>query len=79
MFKVERRGRPYRLDSRVVEHARVDIVGLALNLICPAAIVPYGANDGTNVAARHVDRLAIVKRLDSGQEICVLLEKVGKL
>lgn len=69
----------YRLRPGVVEHVRVNIVGLALDLVCPTTIVPYAANDGTNIATSHVDRLAVVERLDSGQKVCVLLEQVGEL
>lgn len=64
----------YRLLPGVVEHARIDIMGLALDLVGPAAVVPYGTYDGTEVTSGHVDGLAVVKGLDSGQKICVLLE-----
>lgn len=52
---------------------------LALDLIGPTTIVPYGTNDGTKITTGHVDGLAIVEGLDGGQEICVLLQKVGQL
>lgn len=72
-------GRTYRLRPRVVEHVGVNIVGLALNLVCPTSIVPYAANDGTDITTGHIDGLAVVERLDSGKQVCVLLEQIGKL
>lgn len=72
-------GRAYRLRPGVVEHVGVNIVGLALNLVCPTTIVPYAANDGTDITTGHVDGLAIVERLDSSQQVCVLLEQIGQL
>lgn len=62
-----------------MEHARVDIVGLALDLVGPSTVVPNAANDGAHVSTCHVDGLAIVKRLNSSKEVQVLLHDVGKL
>lgn len=52
---------------------------LSLNLVCPATIVPYAADDGTYVTTGIGDGLAVVKRLDSGEELSVLLEEIGQL
>ena len=68
-----------RLLSGVVERVGGDIDGLALNLIGPTAVVADGANDGANIATGHGDGLAIVERLNSGEEVEVLLDQVGEL
>lgn len=52
---------------------------LALNLVCPATIVPQAASGGANVALGHGDGLSIVERLDRSEEVDVLLEQVGQL
>jgi hypothetical protein len=62
-----------------VEHVWVDIDRLALDLVGPAAVVPDAANDGADVAAGHGDGLAVVERLDGGQEVRVLLAQIGEL
>jgi hypothetical protein len=62
-----------------VEHVRVDINRLALDLVGPAAVVPDAADDSTDVAAGHGDGLAIVERLDGRQEVGVLLAQLGQL
>ena len=69
----------YRLLPRVVKHVGRDINRLALNLVGPAAVVAYAADDGADVAARHADGLAIVERLDRGEQVGVLLAELGEL
>lgn len=68
-----------RLLPGVVEGIGGDIDGLALNLVGPTAVVADGANDSANIAAGHGDGLAIVERLNGGEEVEVLLDQVGKL
>lgn len=62
-----------------MEHIRGDVDGLALDLVGPAAVVPQAAGDGADVALGHGKRLAIVERLDGGEHVQVLLDKVGEL
>lgn len=62
-----------------MEHVRVDIVRLALNLVCPTSIVSDAANHSANVTLGHCDGLAVVERLDSRQQICILLQEIGEL
>lgn len=62
-----------------MEHVRVNIVGFALDLVCPTTVVSYGPDDVTDVNTGHVDGLAIVERLNSSQQICVLLKQIGEL
>lgn len=69
----------YGFLPRVVEHFWVDVVGLALDLVCPTTIVSYGANNSTKVATSHVNGLAVIERLDGCQKVCVLLKQVGQL
>lgn len=68
-----------RLLPGVVEGVGGNIDGLALDLIGPTAVVADGANNGANIATGHGDGLAIVERLNSGEEIEVLLDQVGEL
>lgn len=62
-----------------MEHVGGDIDGLALDLIGPTTIVAEAANNGTDVAAGVGDGLAVVERLNSGEELEVLLGEVGEL
>ena len=62
-----------------MEHVRVDVDRLALDLVGPAAVVPDAADHGTDVAAGHGDGLAIVERLGGSQEVVVLLAELGQL
>jgi hypothetical protein len=62
-----------------VEHVRGNINCLALDLVCPTAVVPYAANNGTDVAAGHANGLAVVERFDSCEEFLVLLGDLGEL
>lgn len=56
-----------------------DVERLALDLVGPPAVVPDAADDGADVAPRHVDGLAIVERLDGGELLRVGLDEVGEL
>lgn len=69
----------YRLLPCVVEHVRRNINGLALDLVGPAAIVSYAADNRADVSAGHIDGLSVVQRLDGSQQIHVLLGQVGQL
>lgn len=62
-----------------MEHVRSNIESLALNLVRPPSVVSYAADDGPNVASCHGNGLAIVERLDSSQQVQVLLRQVRKL
>jgi hypothetical protein len=61
-----------------VKHVRGNINGLASDLVGPAAVVTNAADDTANISTGHCDRLAIVHRLDSGEEVQVLLDEIGK-
>lgn len=62
-----------------MEHVRSNVNGLALHLVRPSAVVPYAADNGTDVAPGHADGLAVVKRLDSSQKLLLLLGEVCEL
>jgi hypothetical protein len=62
-----------------MEHIWSNIDRLALNLVCPTAVISNAANHRANIASGHADRLAIIERLDRGKELGVLLTYVGKL
>lgn len=69
----------HRLLAGVVQHAGVDVDGLALDLVGPSTVVANAGDDGPDVSAGIGDGLAIVKRLNSGEKLGVLLDDVGKL
>lgn len=69
----------YGLGAGVGECVGVDIDGLALDLVGPAGVVTKGVDGHGHVAAGHGDGLAVVERLDGGQEVEVLLGDVGEL
>lgn len=62
-----------------MEHVGGNVNGLALNLVGPAAVVSDAGSDGANVTLGHGDGLAIVERLDGGEEVEVLFHEVGEL
>lgn len=62
-----------------MEHLGVDVNRLSVNLVGPAGVVADALDDGTDVAAGHGDGLAVVERLDGGNEVGVLLNNVGEL
>jgi hypothetical protein len=62
-----------------VKHVGGDVDGLAVDLVGPAGVVAEAADDGADVATGHGDGLAIVERLDGGQQVQVLLSEVGQL
>jgi hypothetical protein len=69
----------YRLGSGVVEHIGSNINCLALDLVGPTTVVSEAANNGTDIATGVGDGLSVVERLNSGEEVEVLLGEVGKL
>lgn len=62
-----------------MEHAWVNIVGLALDLVGPTTVVPYATDNGAQITAGHVDGLSIVERLNGSEQIQVLLKNIGEL
>lgn len=62
-----------------MEGLGVNIDGLALDLVGPAAIVPQASDNGINITTSHGDGLAVVERLDSYEEIPVLFDKSGEV
>jgi len=72
-------GGTYGLWSCVGEGVWVGIYRLALDLIRPAAIVPQAASDGAHITLGHGKSLSIIKRLNSTQEVYVLLNQVGEV
>lgn len=69
----------YRLVAGVVEHVGVHVDGLANNLVGPAGIVPDAANDGGDITTSKGDGLSVVERLNSSEELSVLLGNIGQL
>lgn len=72
-------GYTHGLGASVVEHVGGNVDGLALDLVGPTGVVSQAANDGTDITAGVVDGLSVVERLNSGEELLVLLGEVGKL
>jgi hypothetical protein len=62
-----------------VEHVGLDINGLSLDLVGPAGIVSESANDGGNIATGVADGLSVVERLNSGEDLLVLVADFGEL
>lgn len=69
----------HRLLLRVREGIRVGVNDLALDLVGPAAIVSQTAHDAGDIALGHGDGLAVVERLDGGEQVDVLLQEVGEV
>jgi hypothetical protein len=69
----------YRLGSCIVKHIRGNVNGFTLDLISPTAVVSQTTDNGVDVTAGVVDRLAIIKRFNSGEKLLVLLGQVGQL
>lgn len=69
----------YGLGSGVVEHIGSNINGLALDLVGPTTVVSEAANNSTDITTGVGDGLSVVKRLNSGEEVEVLLGEVGEL
>ena len=63
----------------VVESVGGGVNDLALDLVCPATVVPQAANTHADVDLGHGDGLAVVERLDGSEQVKVLLEQVGEL
>ena len=63
----------------VVESVGGGVNDLALDLVCPATVVPQAANTHADVNLGHGDGLAVVERLNSSEQVEVLLEQVGEL
>ena len=62
-----------------MEHVWCNVDGLAHNLVGPTSIVPDARSHGTDVSLGHRDGLAVIERLDGGEEGEILLNEVGKL
>lgn len=62
-----------------MEHAGLNVDGLALDLVGPASVVSDAADDGADITTGVGDGLSVVEGLDGGEEVEVLLGKVGKL
>lgn len=67
------------LLAGVGEHLRVDVNGLALDLVGPSTVVADAGGDGTDVTLGHGDGLAVVEGLDGGEGLDVALNEVSKL
>lgn len=72
-------GYTHGLGAGVVEHVGSNVDGLSLDLVGPTGVVSQAANDGSDIAAGAGNRLAIVEGLNSGEEVQVLLSKIGEL
>jgi len=68
-----------RLLLGVVECVGGSVDDLALDLVRPTSVVPQGSGAHAHVTLRHGDGLAVVKRLDGGEDIEVLVEQVAEL
>ena len=60
----------------VVEGIGGGVHDLALDLVCPAAVVSQAAGAHADVDLGHVDGLAVVEGLNRGEELDVLLEEI---
>lgn len=67
------------LLADVVEGVWGGVDDLALDLVCPAAVVPQAASAHADVHLRHGDGLAVVERLNRSEQVKVLLEQVGEV
>ena len=65
--------------SCVCKSIGVSVDNLSLDLVGPASVVSQAASNHADVNFCHADGLTIVEGLDSGQEVCVLLDQVGKV
>lgn len=63
----------------VVDHLRVRVDDLAVDLVRPAAVVAQATGGGGDVTLGHGDSLAVVEGFDGGEGVDVLLEEVGEL
>lgn len=69
----------YGFLSCVCEGVLVGIDNLALDLVGPASVVSQASSDHTNITLGHTKSLAIVERLNSSDEVQVLLNQIGEL
>lgn len=69
----------YRLLPDIVEHFRVNVKSLSLNLVGPASIVADAGDDASDVALGQHGGFAIVEGLDGSKEFSVFLNNVGEL
>jgi hypothetical protein len=65
--------------SRVCKGISICVDDLALNLVGPATVISQAASNHTNITLGHSKSLSIVQRLNSSQEVDVLLDQVGKV
>jgi hypothetical protein len=63
----------------VVESVGGGVNDLALDLVRPTTVVPQAADAHADVDLGHGDGLAVVERLNRGEQVQVLLEQVGEL
>jgi len=63
----------------VVEGVGGGVNDLALDLVRPATVVPQSTDTHADVDLGHGDGLAIVERLNRGEQVEVLLEQIGEL
>lgn len=62
-----------------MKHIRGNVNSFTLDLISPTTIVSQTTDNGVHVTTGVVDRLAIIKRLNSGEKLLVLLGQIGQL
>lgn len=61
-----------------MKHIRGNVNGFTLDLVSPTAVVSETTDNSVHVTAGVVDRLAIIKRFNSGEKLLVLLSQVGQ-
>lgn len=69
----------YGFLACVCECIGVGVDDLALNLVGPASIVSQTASNHADVDLCHSNGLSVVERFNSGQEVEVLFDQVGKV
>lgn len=72
----------YRFLPRVVERLRIRLDDFARNLVGPSTVIADASSRIIDISLGHSQAFAIVKRLDSCQDICMLLyqiRQVGKV
>lgn len=57
----------------------VGVHNLTLDLVCPTSVVSQAAGSSSDITLGHAEGLSVVQRLNSGEEVGVLVEEVGKL
>ncbi|EXK26246.1 hypothetical protein FOMG_17148 [Fusarium oxysporum f. sp. melonis 26406] len=62
-----------------MQHIRIDINGLPLELIRPASIISQRTNNSSDITSGQADCFTAVKRLNCGKQLRVFLGNVCKL